>query len=330
MHIRIENYTDIPIDELNSFLDKNLYASIFQYPIFFRALSETEGYKPCLIISRNSNGVINGSLLFYEEKLLGFYGFYISRNVVIGGPVSDDISLIDELISSYPNYVSQNTIFTEIRNHRQIDKNQLTNSNFLFKDHLNYYIDLNRSIDEIWQSFKGEVRTNVRKSNKNNVQLGVINCKDELIESYKLLEKNYKKLRIPLPKLELFLNLFNILGHKHLKIIVAKYNSKIVGTAIRLHSNNMMTAWYTAIDYEYKKLKIQDAMNWYSIQLAKKNNLMMFDFGGAGKPDQEYGPRKYKAKFNGDLKNNGRIYYYHHPLLMKVIENGYKFKKKII
>ncbi|RJP70483.1 MAG: hypothetical protein C4539_06265, partial [Ignavibacteriales bacterium] len=78
------------------------------------------------------------------------------------------------------------------------------------------------------------------------------------------------------------------------------------------------------------KLKIQDAMNWYSIKIAKENHLELFDFGGAGVPNVDYGPRKYKSKFNGDLKNFGRVYYYHRHKTSKLLENVYRFKKKII
>ena len=42
------------------------------------------------------------------------------------------------------------------------------------------------------------------------------------------------------------------------------------------------------------------------LQLEKNQGYRLFDFGGAGKADEVYGPRKFKAKVSGTLVNYGR------------------------
>jgi lipid II:glycine glycyltransferase (peptidoglycan interpeptide bridge formation enzyme) len=59
------------------------------------------------------------------------------------------------------------------------------------------------------------------------------------------------------------------------------------------------------------------------------NGYEKFDFGGAGKPDEEYGVRDYKLKFGGELVNWGRFQKVHKPFLMRVGKLGFKIWQKL-
>ena len=61
-------------------------------------------------------------------------------------------------------------------------------------------------------------------------------------------------------------------------------------------------------------------MPWGSIflfpfQYGFKNNLRKFDFMGAGKSNEDYGVRDFKAKFGGELKEHGRFIKINNPFL---------------
>ena len=55
----------------------------------------------------------------------------------------------------------------------------------------------------------------------------------------------------------------------------------------------------------------------------------VFDMMGAGKPDEDYGVRDFKARFGGKLVEEGRFVHIAHPLLYKIGKWGVKLLKKI-
>jgi len=67
------------------------------------------------------------------------------------------------------------------------------------------------------------------------------------------------------------------------------------------------------------------------IKWGSKNGYKYFDFGGAGKPDENYGVRDYKMKFGGELITTYRYKIIHKPAIMSVSKNAFnlynKFKK---
>jgi lipid II:glycine glycyltransferase (peptidoglycan interpeptide bridge formation enzyme) len=63
---------------------------------------------------------------------------------------------------------------------------------------------------------------------------------------------------------------------------------------------------------------------------ANSEQYRVYDFGGAGKPDEEYGVRDFKAKFGGDLVNFGRNIFVHQPSLLKVSKLGYELYQRFL
>jgi len=53
---------------------------------------------------------------------------------------------------------------------------------------------------------------------------------------------------------------------------------------------------------------------------------VLFNFGGAGKPGQPYGPREFKKDFGGKLVEYGRHHLVLSPLRYKILEFGLKLR----
>ena len=66
-----------------------------------------------------------------------------------------------------------------------------------------------------------------------------------------------------------------------------------------------------------------------AIEFGLKNNLRILDMMGAGKPGVEYGVRKYKSEFGGELVEYGRFINIYSPLLFKLGKIGLSILKKI-
>jgi len=62
---------------------------------------------------------------------------------------------------------------------------------------------------------------------------------------------------------------------------------------------------------------------------AVQNGYQHFDMMGAGKPNDGYGVRDFKAKFGGQLVEYGRFLYVLNPLLYNIGKLGVKLLKKV-
>jgi lipid II:glycine glycyltransferase (peptidoglycan interpeptide bridge formation enzyme) len=63
------------------------------------------------------------------------------------------------------------------------------------------------------------------------------------------------------------------------------------------------------------------------MQYAAENDYPLFDFMGAGSPDQPYGVRDFKAEFGGELVEHGRFLCIRKPMLYWIGKMGVKWLK---
>ena len=83
--------------------------------------------------------------------------------------------------------------------------------------------------------------------------------------------------------------------------------------------------WYVCgLDEEYKEQYPSVMATYAAIEYAKQNGIPMFDFMGAGVPDQPYGVRDFKMEFGGEVVEYGRYLYIRKPLLYKIGKWGVK------
>ena len=97
------------------------------------------------------------------------------------------------------------------------------------------------------------------------------------------------------------------------KFFLAKHKDTYIGARVVLTYNNVIHDWYAGSLNNASSLYPNDYLVWYILKWGVENNYKLFDFGGAGKPDVEYGPREFKRRFGGDLVNHGRHTYIHSP-----------------
>jgi len=86
--------------------------------------------------------------------------------------------------------------------------------------------------------------------------------------------------------------------------------------------------WFVCgLDGEYKKIFPSTLATWAAIQFATENGFEYFDMMGAGKPDEDYGVREFKARFGGKLVEYGRFEIILHKFLYKIGVIAIKFLK---
>ena len=89
-----------------------------------------------------------------------------------------------------------------------------------------------------------------------------------------------------------------------------------------------MYEWFVCGNDHYRKgIRPSSVATWYGMQYAANHGYPLFDLMGAGKPDEPYGVRDFKAEFGGKLVEHGRFLYVCKPLLYWIGKVGVKWLK---
>jgi lipid II:glycine glycyltransferase (peptidoglycan interpeptide bridge formation enzyme) len=114
------------------------------------------------------------------------------------------------------------------------------------------------------------------------------------------------------------------------RVFLAKVDEKTVGALTLLIHKGVVIYWYTGTLRAFSSYRVNDLLVWYALEWSSEHGYHTFDFGGGGKPDEEYGVRDFKAKFGGRLVNFGRNVYVHAPLRLQASETGYRLLRRFL
>jgi lipid II:glycine glycyltransferase (peptidoglycan interpeptide bridge formation enzyme) len=114
-------------------------------------------------------------------------------------------------------------------------------------------------------------------------------------------------------------------------VIVVVQQNQVMGGAFNLDRKNagLYSMYYCGIRDYHKKifpthLAIMGSMEW-----GMKNGCSWIDFMGAGKEGEEYGVRKYKEEFGGELTQYGRHLLVLQPMKYQLGKWGLKILTKL-
>lgn len=320
------------------FVDQHPQGNVFHTPEMFQVFARAEGHYPTLWAAVGNDGHVLALMLPVQITLLnGLARRFTTRAVVYGSvlcaPGAEGQDALVKLLYTYKREVKGGALFTELRNLSDVSAIQpaLQDNGFGHEGHLNFLVDLERPTEEIWSSVDGNVRTNVRKARRQGVVVEEVTSGDKVPAAYAVLASVYERIQIPLAPLSLFEAAFEVLHPQGMiKLFKTCVEDACIGVAVRLLYKDVIYAWYAGTITEYAKYKANDLLNWHVLEWGAQNGFRCFDFGGAGKPDQDYGPRRFKAKFNGTLVNYGRNICVHHPLRLRLSEWGYEVYRRYL
>jgi hypothetical protein len=309
---------------------------MFHTPEMFQVFDRTEGHQPQLWAATQDGRVLALLLPVFITLKDGLLRPFTTRAVTYGSvlcaPGPEGREALAMLLRTYERQVKGGPLFTELRNLSDLSAVQpiLQENGFVHEGHLNFLIDLQRPPEEIWSSLHGKVRTNVRKARKMGVVVEEVTSLDKVPVAYSVLSRVYEHIQIPLASLSLFEAAFEVLYPRGMiKLLMARVEGTYVGVAIRLLYKGLIYAWYAGAMRDCSSYKVNELLNWHILEWGAQNGFKCFDFGGAGKPDQDYGPREFKARFNGRLVNYGRNVCVHHPHLLHFSQWGYQVYRRL-
>ena len=339
MQIEVYSYKEelAEMHVLQDFVAAHPEGNFFQSPAFFDFIKTVKGYRPFQMVAKKDGRVI-GSLLGVFQSNGGNVKSWLSRRLIIwGGPlvqaksVEEEKECFAEFLKALKQYASGKAIFTEFRNFFDLRPYQeiFENAGFEFRPHLNFLV----KTDE-----EAAVRKRVSKSRmrqiKSSLKLGATieeaTDEAEVMAFYDILQVLYQeKVKKPLPGAELFLNFYR--SPDLCKFFVIKYENEVIGGILcPIFAGKVIYEWYVCgNDGMIKGLHPSVLATWAPIQYGFQNGYDHFDFMGAGKPDEDYGVREFKARFGGEEVGFGRFYMIMNKSLYQVGQLGLKVYQKI-
>ncbi|MCF8367459.1 MAG: peptidoglycan bridge formation glycyltransferase FemA/FemB family protein [Bacteroidales bacterium] len=329
----ISKYQNIKLTEWDNFVGLNPNGTVFQSSEMMELFNKTHNYQPvpiCVLIDNKIVGVILGVII---KEYSGPLGFFSSRTVVYGGPLTDPFikdteRVIDLLINELISKVKNRSIFIQFRNFSD-QSNFIPIFNkygFNFMERLNYLVDTT-SEKLVKKRMSNSKLRQVRKGLETGVEIRTPENEKEVKSLYQILSTLYKKkVKKPLPNYSFFKNFYEQSKKGKLgEILLVLFEKKVIGGIVSpVFRDKTIYEWYVCgLDQEYKHLYPSVLATWAAMDYALKNNIQAFDFMGVGVPDKDYGVREFKSKFGGELVNYGRFGRINNKFLYAITEVGF-------
>jgi serine/alanine adding enzyme len=296
------------------FLGEQPRANIFHTPEMYAVFEAAVGHTPDLWAVVEDAEVLALFTPVHVSVGGGKFPGFTTRSIAYGSVLAPETmrtsDAVHTLLRSYAADVRRASLFTELRNLHDVAGMQpsLEACGFEYEDHLNYLIDLDRPAEDIFGSISSGARKNLRRTlRKGEVTVSTVSDRSELVEWYELLQMTYRRARVPIPHPSLFEAAFDLLAPRDMiRFFLARVGSVSVACSAELLYEDTIYGWYGGCDRSFSRSIPNDVLMWRVLEWGANHGYRVYDFGGAGKPQDPYGVRTFKAKFGGELVNYGR------------------------
>lgn len=310
--------------------------TVFHTSWMARAYSETPHCKPLAHAIQNANGEIIAMLSSVRVSILnGIASRFTSRSIHYAEPLCEPTpegeKALAKLLDDHDRQMRGRTLFAEIRPINPPDRESalLEQAGYEFKGYLNYVVDVSRDAETLWSALSKSTRQKIQRSFKRGVEVTEGATHANIDRMYALVKESYQRSKVALVDVRLFHAALDYLPEDVIQIRMASYEGKDVAAGIGLMFSGRFYAWYGG-SLRFPEIAPFDCLTWDEIRFSSERGLRYYDFGGAGWPDEEYGPRDFKAKFKGDLVNYGRYQRVYAPFRLKAAKEGYRMIRSLL
>ena len=148
--------------------------------------------------------------------------------------------------------------------------------------------------------------------------------------AYRLLVDVYRRARVPLVSPTMFAAArAELHARGMLRIVTAQLDERVVAARFLLLYKSRIVDWYAGSDRSFASYSPTEYLVWDGAAMGREHGYEVFDFGGAGRPDEPYGPREFKSKFGGELVGFGRDVLVHAPHRLRVSRAAYSAVRRL-
>ena len=342
--VKILTYNEIDSQQWQALIDRSPYATWFQTPeayTFYGA--NPEEMTPFVYGVARECALCALCVGYITKERSAIKQYFTRRAIIIGGPVIDDDATTEE-VAALLNAVTKlqrsklqpagrstglNPIYIETRNFHDYSrwKEVFQKSGFTYQPHLNFHVDTTsvEIVDKnLGKSRKRDIRTTIRDGVTPVYQPTIAQVK----EYYQILLNLYTtKVKTPLFSWNFFEQLYRT---DHARFILTEYQGRIIGGTVCVElPDRALYEWFACgEDGVYDHIYPSCYATYLGIKYAVESGCKIFDMMGAGKSDEAYGVRDFKAKFGGVLVEHGRFLCVRKPLLYWIGKIGVKMLKR--
>lgn len=330
--MRILTYSDIDPAVWQSLVDSSPYATWFQTPEAYAFYASVPEEMTPFAVGIDEDGQLMGVVVGYTTRETNpIKQLFTCRSIVIGGPLLDE-SISDNAVTALlcaVKRVTRSSIYVETRNFHDYSRwrHIFEQCGFAYQAHLNFHVDTSsvEVVDKnLGKSRKRDIRTTIRDG-----VTPVLNPTIEQVRNYYAILKDLytTKVKTPLFSWHFFEQLYHT---AHGRFILTEYKGKIIGgTVCVVLPNKAVYEWFVCgVDGVYEHIFPSSYATYLGIRYAAENGCQIFDMMGAGKPEEAYGVRDFKARFGGEQVEHGRYLCICKPLLYWIGKLGVKLLKK--
>ena len=357
--IKILAYDQIDQQQWKELIEASATATWFQTPEAYQFYASLPAEMQPFAVGVKENGHLVGVIVGYTtQEKNPIKQLLTCRSIIIGGPLLDE-HISDEalsallgavaqcpaslLIASSPHRLASDSdhastpytlhptpIYIETRNFHDYSKwrNIFEQCGFQYQPHLNFHVDTTQPWETIENNIGKHRRKYIRLSYRDGVEVELKPTLQQVKEYYAVLQDLYRtKVKMPLQPWSFFERLYHMPSCKYLLVM---YNNQVVGGSICMTlKNHGVYEWYACgKDGMFRNIHPSSVTKYVGMKYASDNGYKVFDMMGAGKPDQPYGVRDFKAEFGGELVEHGRFLCVRKPLLYWMGKIGVKILKK--
>lgn len=325
--MRILTYSDIDPAAWQSLVAQSPYATWFQTPEAYAFYASLPDELTPFTVGVDEDGQLMGVVVGYTTRETNpIKQLFTCRSIVIGGPLLDE-SISDNAVTAIlcaVKRVTKSSIYVETRNFHDYSRWRyiFEQCGFAYQPHLNIQVACSAE-----HTMSEQRQRQVKKALKNGVVIAEPQSEQEVCDWYQILRQLYRqKVRTPLWSEAFFLQFYrNGVG----KFLLVKYEGKVIGGMMcPIFAGKAIYEWYVCgLDEEYKEQYPSVMATYAAIEYAKQHGLPIFDFMGAGVPNQSYGVRDFKMEFGGEVVEYGRYLCVRKSLLYKIGKWGVKMLK---
>ena len=318
MHLLVNE--QISVNKWLFLLKESSFASPFQSPAFYDLINSLPGLSADVYaIEENSELIALCVITFQKES--GFKHYFSRRAIVYGGPVlkNDGEAGLNYLLKQISIDFKRKSIYTEIRNlyNYSAFRKTFDSDGWQYIAYQNFIVDCSDT-DKLYQNLASNRKRQIKKALNSGVKIKEAENLDEIREFYTILKNlYYKKIKKPLFPKVFFDEFFTRNQGKYLLVI---YDGKIIGGILcPIYKDKCIYEFYVCgLDEDFKEQYPSVMATWAALEYANKNNIPQFDFMGAGKKEQDYGVREFKARFGGQSVEFGRFLKINNHFLYKI------------
>ncbi len=276
--------------------------------------------------------------------------FITRRAIIIGGPaLADDATdgEVTELMVAVRKELKGKAIYVECRNFNDYSrwKEAFEKAGFEYVPHLNFHVDTS-SVEVVEANLGKSRKRDIRTSLRDGATIIEKPTLEQVREYYAILEHLYKtRVKTPLFPFSFFEKLWQ---HKDGRFILVELNGEIIGGTVCVVFNrdkfetinhkfeiivpqgkettthpSVVYEWFVCgRDGEWKSIFPSSLATYAGIKYAAEHGCARFDMMGAGKPDEAYGVRDFKARFGGKEVEHGRFLCITKPVLYQIGKLG--------